>query len=524
MFEDYPVTNYGLNDWATAHYLRIFEEDLLNKDMTEEIIKNINTEIEDLETFETFLKLKVIFEYKNYLHDINSTSLKDSLNRFFKYVDSRDEYEKKIKRKILLYINDEPKNVFSSSSNVYVRDESFNIALKNSGGIKVWEVIIDITEKFMLINLFDELYQIFHKKNKSSLIALTKKVLSPITYSECIQQIEIATRIMKKFPDTFIEFKKELSDFLRSDSLDKLNSFEKIKLMQDVLGSRILGINGEILLKDKLTIEREHLNKHLLNEGLSHTISSEWYAKLETNFEDFIEKFYILTYEAQFSKYRTMQYKDENNRSILNFVSNMGGINHEKYGNTSFIFRFRDMTSENILNTMYLVKNYEGEFWEALENFSEKVTKNTGISTFLVKDLNSLEKLVDNKEYFFATTFLTQIIERLLRELFLKLMYGTSGIFKEAKFTLGNLLDFKAEPEDNKLLLVFTKEELETMDYYLINSEYGWNLRNRIAHYNIEKAEVSVQDFSCLLHLLIFIFVKIEYQGMVFDELKPHLN
>lgn len=39
---------------GTAHYLRIFEEDLLNKDMTEEIIKNINTEIEDLETFETF--------------------------------------------------------------------------------------------------------------------------------------------------------------------------------------------------------------------------------------------------------------------------------------------------------------------------------------------------------------------------------------------------------------------------------------------------------------------------------------
>lgn len=145
-------------------------------------------------------------------------------------------------------------------------------------------------------------------------------------------------------------------------------------------------------------------------------------------------------------------------------------------------------------------------------------------AAFLKSDLQKIKKLFYDEEYFLASLYMTLLIERMLRELYLKLTYDVVGIFKEASFTLGEMLNFTASPEINKLRLLFSKEELETMEYFLTNKEYGMNLRNRLAHYNINSEEVDITHFSILMHIFIFILVKIDYQGLAFDNEKPHLD
>ncbi|MGP4107948.1 hypothetical protein [Virgibacillus sp. L01] len=523
MLEDYPVKNYGLNDLATSQYIKKFAEDLTNGEITDGIFNIINSDIENIDGFEVLLKIKVLIEYKEFIPYLNSSSIINSLNQFYDLASSKGNLENKIKGKIIKYINHNPTEIFSFSD-VYVQDESLDIATKNSGGIRVWGQIIELADRFMLFSRYDELYQILHKKYNDNLITLTRIILSPVTFMDYDSQIEIALRIKKRYPEIYKGFQTELSSLIKSNFFENQSPFEKVKLMRDVLGSRILGIKGELLIKDKLTGEEEKLENNLESQGISHVISSEEYAKNEVKRDNFKDKFYELTYIDVLSRYKIMQYEDKNSQSIMDLMSNMNGINHEKYGKASFAFKFKNMTTENILNTMYLIKNYDEKFWRELAKISDEITNFTGISDFLTNDINRLKKLVLDNEFFIACSFISQLIERLLRELFLKLMYGESGIFKEANFTLGNLLNFNVKSDINKLLLLFSKEEMETMDYYLTNKEYGWNLRNRLAHYNISMDELSMENCSCLLHFLIFILIKIEYEGTVFDEEKPSLN
>ncbi|MDT8860991.1 DUF4209 domain-containing protein [Alkalihalobacillus sp. MEB130] len=191
------------------------------------------------------------------------------------------------------------------------------------------------------------------------------------------------------------------------------------------------------------------------------------------------------------------------------------GIKHEKYGNVAFSMKFKHFETLMVLNTLHLLFKYKETFWEELQLLASEIGTFIGVGKFLNEDLVKLSKLVMEEEFFLASTFLTQIIERYLREIILILEYGVTDILKVAKYNLSLMLDLKKEPSLGK---VFTKDEIETMEYFLTNDEYGLNLRNRLAHYNIASNEVRIEQFALLLHIFIFILVKLELQGVVFED------
>ena len=191
--------------------------------------------------------------------------------------------------------------------------------------------------------------------------------------------------------------------------------------------------------------------------------------------------------------------------TILDVLTVLDGVNHEKYSKASFYINFRNYDSFINVDTKYLMDKYKEVFWTELSNLVSGVEESTKIGGFLNRDINKLHILLSESNYFLAASFLTQIIERLLRESLFKLLYDVTCLLKVPKVTLGTIL--RKDSELNKL---FTNEEIETLDYYLINNEYGRNLRNKLAHYNIDSDEVNEDICICLLHILIFILVKIE--------------
>lgn len=371
--------------------------------------------------------------------------------------------------------------------------------------------------KIILFVFFEDLYKVL-KKEQEVIETLIKSVLFPISNMNFNRQMDIALSIRDKFETEFSTYQQELFDYFESKEFNELTSMNQVKELRDVLSKRFLGIKGEILLKEKLAIAEEKMRSDLEDSMHVYEVSSEEFAKIESQYSDFREKLYLLTFIETNSFYQVIQRQSNKNEGfgLLYLIGTLDGIAHEKYGKAGFAIKFRNYISVMYVNTMYLINHYEKHFWESLMELVCDVTEfSKGIELFLINDLHKLENLFDSKDYFLISTFLVQILERLLREIYLKIEFGMVDVLREAKYQLGTIL----KTHDNSVLRkLCAEEELETIDYFLVNDEYGWNLRNRLAHYNINSDDVSDQYCIQLIHIMIFILVKIDYQGGLFEE------
>lgn len=516
MLKGYSLEYFGPHDLATGHYLNKLVEDMKDDDFTSRLVSVVNKYSNQLEYYENLLKIKVIFEYQSLMGLLNSELVYESLSRLYKELNEKEVNERHVLKKILSFINGNTTIILKQGNHSLIR-QTFKVSLKYSGGINTWSEFISSGNFIYLIDFFNDLYKVLKKKKSEAIInTLIDRVLFPISGFRYNDQIDVAIKVRKDFKEKFILFQKELISYFNSAEFQNLRNISQVKMLRDTLGRRLLGIEGEVQLKNKLSDAESVMYEDSKGNGMAYELSSREFAELESQYTDFREKLYLLTFREVFSIYQIMQYQDNNSSSLLDFVSNLEGIAHEKYGNVGFSMRFNHFETLIVLETAYLITQYKEKFWGGLLDLVFEVEElSGGVGDFLKKDLSKIEKLANQNEYFIASTFLVQIIERLLRELYLKLEYGTTDVLREAKYQLGTILKMN---EEAVLRRIFNQEEIESMDYFLVNDEYGLNIRNRLAHYNIEASEVGLEYFAKLLHMVIFILIKVDYQGCIFEE------
>lgn len=132
---------------------------------------------------------------------------------------------------------------------------------------------------------------------------------------------------------------------------------------------------------------------------MEYEITSKEFADLEELYDDFREKFYLLTYKENFPIYQIMQYQDKKPTTILDHVSNLDGIRHEKYGNVSFSMNFHYFETLMVLETIHLIYKYKDMFWEELSKLAIDIEGFIGLGGFLKADIKKLEKLVNEKDF-----------------------------------------------------------------------------------------------------------------------------
>lgn len=66
---------------------------------------------------------------------------------------------------------------------------------------------------------------------------------------------------------------------------------------------------------------------------------------------------------------------------------------------------------------------------------------------------------------------------------------------------------------------LFSKNEINALNFFLNDRENGENIRNKLAHYTINASEVDEMDIIFLLDILLFILLKVDYQGVVFENI-----
>ena len=76
----------------------------------------------------------------------------------------------------------------------------------------------------------------------------------------------------------------------------------------------------------------------------------------------------------------------------------------------------------------------------------------------------------------------------------------------------------KEDEDKNPLMRLFTKEEIKALGYFLNDRDNGENIRNELAHYIVDKSKVSENQILILFDILLFILLKIDYRGVIFEE------
>ena len=76
----------------------------------------------------------------------------------------------------------------------------------------------------------------------------------------------------------------------------------------------------------------------------------------------------------------------------------------------------------------------------------------------------------------------------------------------------------KEDEDKNPLMRLFTKEEISALSYFLNDRDNGENIRNELAHYIIDKSKVSENQILILFDILLFILLKLDYKGVIFEE------
>ncbi|WP_214802396.1 DUF4209 domain-containing protein [Exiguobacterium sp. ERU656] len=517
MLEEYSMQYYGPQDGATKDYLSLLVEDISRNDsFGKRLVRIIENSDSGIEYYKNLLKLRVILQYKELMSSIESESVLEVLEKFYRDLDNNEINTKSINLNIKSYLNTHVKSVFQYGDHLVI-EETIRFCLRFSGGISNWDQILINSHRDYLIRHFADLFRVLRKKDENikTLINLSLFPISRINF-DC--QMDIALSIRRKFESEFSVYQQSLFDYFESREFNEQNSANQVNQIKGVLSKRFLGIKGEIYLKGKLETAEQKMQIDLQGNMYAYKISAQEFSDLESTYSDFREKLYLLTFRGVNSIYKVMQRQSTkaNSVNLLDLIGTLDGIPHEKYGKAGFAMRFQNYTSLIYVNTMYLIHHHELKFWESLRELVCDVAElSGGIGLFLIEDLNKLERLFNSKEYFLTSTFMVQILERLLREIYLKIEFGIVDVLREAKYQLGTILKTH---EGSVLRKLFAEEEIETMDYFLVNDEYGWNLRNRLAHYNIDSSDISEQHCIQLIHIMIFILIKIDYEGVIFEK------
>lgn len=311
-------------------------------------------------------------------------------------------------------------------------------------------------------------------------------------------------------------FEEKMMEYIEGDDFLSTHIYNQKDLLIYINESNVFSNINKIKIQSLLENINKEVSKEILKSGHSYKVTSDLYKEIEEDISIFREKLYFLVSDTNNSIYNHMHNYDFEKTSIIDIIASTG-VSHKKYGSIGFMNNLILYELYISVSTKYVLVKYEDEFWKEVQLLIEGVEELTGISKFMINDIKTIKLLLENKNYFVSCTLLSQVIERLLREIYLKINYGVVGFFKNIDNpTLGVLLDY--ERRDNVLLEIFDIYEIEALHYFLCNKEYGRNLRNVLAHYTINSEDIREVELLYLLHILLFILIKIYYQGMIFDK------
>ena len=505
---------YGINDLATQWEIKsLIEEKIGNQEFEKWIDDTLKLPITTLDEFIDNMNVRVILQYQEFIDYLNSDEYKQILEKFY-YKISKISTIKDIDLKLIKYINVNIKEILSVEDKS-IKSETLQFILQKRGFVG-WQTVIDDYDsvEYLGFNYFDETQKILKNVDKKLHYQFIRRILFPIKIHCGLEsQLEIVNSIRTAYSDIAEEYESIVMDYLESDDFNKLDCYYRSTIVNTLLNGKCFTNKSQISLNNKLANINIECDKKINSNGEKIIISSERYMEAIQNIESFREKILMLIYEGRFSLFELMMIESEET-SLIDLV-NYKGIKNNKYKNSTL--RNIKYIKYNIsINTLALINNYPLEFWNEVKSLVNDVEVLSNISEFILVDIEKIEFLMDNDEYFIAATHLTQIIERLLRELYFSIEYGVVGFLKTSNLTLGSLL--KDNEEKNSLMKLFNKNEINALNFFLNDRENGENIRNKLAHYTINIGEVDEMDTIFLLDILLFILLKVDYQGVVFEN------
>lgn len=510
--DDMSIKYYGINDLATLWEVKsLIEEKIDNDDFVNWVENTIKSSIETLESYVDNLKVKSLLNYEEVIPHLNVEEYKVKLKNFFQKI-KKNGMIKDIEIKIIRYININLKEILDYNDRILI-SETLDLIL-DSKGFKKWEELLNNIDCVLYLgfNCFDKTYKILNKIDKELNRNFIEKILFPLEIHSALEkQLDIVKRISQSYSDIAKKYEVIIMDYIRSDAFSKIDCYEKNNIINKMLNSKFFSNKNEIILTNIYEKVTNECDKKINKNGDVITITSDNYMNFIKSIDNIEEKLELLLFDNRLSYFEMMM--NESKEVCLIDLISYNGISKNKYKNST-LRNIKLIKSQVIVNTASLLTNNESEFWLGMHELSEKVTEFTHISNFLSEDLYDIRFLIENKRYFIATTLLAQIIERLLREVYFKLEYGITGFLKSSNFTLGTLLT--NNKENNSLMNLFKKNELEALNFFLNDRENGENIRNSIAHYIINKRDIKEADVIFLIDILLFILISIKNKSDIF--------
>ncbi|WP_294188841.1 hypothetical protein [uncultured Clostridium sp.] len=512
--EGLDITYYGINDLGTQWQIKSLVEEYIGNSAFEEWFENtIKSSIETLNEYINNLKVKVILQCAEILPYIISEEYKTTLNEFYSRFESIVTV-KQIDIKLIKYINCNSQHIWECD-NYEAISETLKFILEFKG-FKAWDIVInnDKCVHYLGFNHFNKTQNILKNIDRNLHKKFIEKILFPLKIHAGLEtQLDIVKSIKATYKDVAEEYENIVMEYLHSKDFIEIDSYQKQIIIKKIIDSRCFNNKNEILLNAMLLEINDEVSSSISGRGMSITISSKKYMNEIQSIEDFREKIFCLLYEQHVSLLHLMMVESE--ELSITDIGIYNGITKNRYKNST-LMKINHIKMQMQVNSIALIKSYSDEFWNELSSIINDVISITGISDFLSKDICDVRFLIENEKYFILGTFLVQIIERLLRELYFKLEYDVVGILKSSNFTLKNLLE--QDDEQNPLTKLFEVKELEALNFFLNDRENGENLRNKLAHYTINTSQVSEMDVIFLLNILLFILLKVDYQGVAYEN------
>ena len=511
---DMQIKYYGINDLATLWEIKsLIEEKIDNDDFVNWVECTIKSSIETLESYVDNLKVKALLNYEEVIPYLNIEEHKVKLENFFQKI-KKNGTIKDIEIKIIKYINISFKEILDYNDKILI-SETLDLILDNKG-FKEWKTLLNNIDCVLYLgfNCFDKVYKVLHKIDKELNRDFIEKVLFPLKiHCGLEKQLDIIKRINQSYSDIAKKYEVMIMDYIRSDAFSKIDCYEKNNIINKMLNSKFFSNKNEIILTNIYEKVTNECDKKINKNGDVITITSDNYMNFIKSIDNIEEKLELLLFDNRLSYFEMMM--NESKEICLFDLISYNGISKNKYKNST-LRNIKLIKSQIIVNTVSLLINNKSDFWLGMHDFSKKVTEFIHISNFLSEDLDDIRFLLENKRYFIAATLLSQVIERLLREVYFKLEYGITGFLKSSNFTLGTLLT--NNKENNSLMNLFKKNELEALNFFLNDRENGENIRNSIAHYIINKRDIKEADVIFLIDILLFILISIKNKSDIFKR------
>lgn len=512
--EGLDVVYYGINDLGTRWQIKsLVEEYIGNSDFEEWFENTIKSSIETLDEYISNLKVKVILQCAEMLPYIINKEFKTTLKGFYTRFESGVTV-KQINIKLIRYINCNSQHIWTLED-CEVISETLKFILEFKG-FKAWDIVInnDKCVHYLGFNHFNKTQNVLKNVDRHLHKKFIEKILFPLKIHAGLDtQLDIVKAIKATYKEVADEYENVVMEYVHSKDFIEIDSYQKQIIIKRIIDSKCFNNKNEILLNAMLLEINDEVSSSISGSERSITISSEKYMNEIQSIEDFREKIFHLLYEKHVSLLHLMMV--ESKEFSITDVGIYNGIIKNRYKNST-LMKISHIKMQMQVNTLALIKSYSDEFWDELSNVSNDVICITGISDFLLKDILDVRFLMENEKYFITGTFLTQIVERLLRELYFRLEYDVVGILKSSNFTLKNLLE--QDHEQNPLTKLFEVKELEALNFFLNDRENGENIRNNIAHYITEVTDINEIDIIFLLDILMFILLKVDYQGVEFEK------